>query len=112
MKNILRQAAEKGLKTAETVDANVLTDAEEKYLVKEAPAIAAAVRQHRVNKNYAAALGEISKLRKPVDAFFDKVMVMVDDERVRANRLSLLQLLLSEFSGIADFSEIVTERKT
>jgi glycyl-tRNA synthetase beta subunit len=37
---------------------------------------------------------------------------MVDDERVRANRLSLLQLLLSEFSGIADFSEIVTERKT
>jgi glycyl-tRNA synthetase beta chain len=36
-------------------------------------------------------------------------MVMVDDERVRANRLALLQRLLKEFSTIADFSEIVTE---
>jgi glycyl-tRNA synthetase beta subunit len=43
--------------------------------------------------------------------FFDKVMVMVDDERVRANRLALLQSLLKEFSTIADFSEIVTEGK-
>ncbi len=50
-------------------------------------------------------------LRQPVDAFFDKVMVMVDDERVRANRLALLRDLLSEFSTIADFSEIVTEGK-
>jgi len=38
-------------------------------------------------------------------------MVMVDDERVRANRLALLQSLSKEFSTIADFSEIVTEGK-
>ena len=38
-------------------------------------------------------------------------MVMVDDERVRANRLALLQTLLQEFSTIADFSEIVTDNK-
>jgi glycyl-tRNA synthetase beta subunit len=38
-------------------------------------------------------------------------MVMVDDERVRANRLALLQTLLKEFSTIADFSEIVSEAK-
>ena len=38
-------------------------------------------------------------------------MVMVDDERIRANRLALLQTLLKEFSTIADFSEIVTEGK-
>jgi glycyl-tRNA synthetase beta chain len=36
------------------------------------------------------------------------VMVMVDDENVRANRLALLQQLLNDFSTIADFSEIVT----
>ena len=58
-----------------------------------------------------AALAQISKLRQPVDLFFDKVMVMVDDERVRANRLALLRDLLSGFSTIADFSEIVTEGK-
>ena len=38
-------------------------------------------------------------------------MVMVEDERVRANRLALLRMLLKEFSSIADFSEIVTEAK-
>jgi len=38
-------------------------------------------------------------------------MVMVDDQRVRANRLALLRTLLHEFSTIADFSEIVTEAK-
>jgi glycyl-tRNA synthetase beta chain len=50
-------------------------------------------------------------VREQVDAFFDKVMVMVDDERIRANRLALLQTLLREFSTVADFSEIVTEGK-
>jgi glycyl-tRNA synthetase beta subunit len=36
-------------------------------------------------------------------------MVMVDDEKLRANRLALLQTLVKEFTTIADFSEIVTE---
>lgn len=47
-----------------------------------------------------------------MDAFFDKVMVMVEDPKVRANRLALLRDLSKEFSTIADFSEIVTENKT
>jgi len=40
------------------------------------------------------------------------VMVMVDDEKVRANRLALLQKLVDDFSTIADFAEIVTEGKS
>ena len=47
-----------------------------------------------------------------MDAFFDKVMVMVEDSKLRANRLALLRTLLKEFSTIADFSEIVTEEKS
>jgi glycyl-tRNA synthetase beta chain len=65
----------------------------------------------RAEHNYQAALVEISKLRPGVDEFFDKVMVMVEEEGVRANRLALLAKLLKEFSTIADFSEIVTEGK-
>ena len=65
----------------------------------------------RRTRNYEQALIEISKLRPAVDTFFDKVMVMVEDERIRANRLALLQTLLNDFSTIADFSEIVTEGK-
>jgi glycyl-tRNA synthetase beta chain len=65
----------------------------------------------RAQRNYEPALAEISKLRPAVDRFFDKVMVMVEDEHIRANRLALLQTLLENFSTIADFSEIVTEGK-
>jgi glycyl-tRNA synthetase beta subunit len=39
-------------------------------------------------------------------------MVMVEDSKLRANRLALLRTLLKEFSTIADFSEIVGENKT
>jgi glycyl-tRNA synthetase beta chain len=46
-----------------------------------------------------------------VDTFFDKVMVMVEDEHLRSVRLALLEKLLRNFSTIADFSEIVTEGK-
>ena len=43
-----------------------------------------------------------------VDAFFDKVMVLDPDEAVRGAHLALIDGVLSGFSGIADFSEIVT----
>jgi len=71
----------------------------------------ARVEEFRNNKEYLEALLLLSTAREPVDAFFDKVMVMVEDEKVRANRLALLRTLLKEFSTIADFSEIVTERQ-
>jgi glycyl-tRNA synthetase beta chain len=50
----------------------------------------------------------IATLRPVVDKFFDKVMVNVLDEKLRANRLTLLHNLLLKFSTIADFSEIIT----
>ncbi len=112
IKNILRQAKETSKAVAPKLDSAVLTEESEKTLAAEIPVIAAKVHELRAEKNYASALSEISRLRKPVDLFFDKVMVMVDDERVRANRLALLRDLLSEFSTIADFSEIVTENKS
>jgi glycyl-tRNA synthetase beta chain len=111
IKNILRQARETKKTIAEQLDASALVESEEKALAALVPETAKSVRELREQKNYGAALGQISRLRQPVDAFFDKVMVMVDDERVRANRLALLRDLLSEFSTIADFSEIVTEGK-
>ena len=52
----------------------------------------------------------IGPLRPKVDLFFDKVLVNAPDPNIRRNRLALLQSLLTEFSDVADFSEIVTER--
>jgi glycyl-tRNA synthetase beta chain len=54
----------------------------------------------------------IGPLRPRVDLFFDKVLVNAPDPAVRANRLALLHSLLQEFSDVADFSEIVTERQS
>jgi glycyl-tRNA synthetase beta chain len=111
IKNILRQAAEGGKQIGAEIEQNLLQESGEKALAAQIPEISSRVEKLRRERNHEAALAEISKLRPTVDTFFDKVMVMVDDERVRANRLALLQTLLKEFSTIADFSEIVTEGK-
>lgn len=109
VKNILRQARESGKEIGGAVDSSALAEDAEKELAAKIPQTVELVESFRRDKKYDEALLEISRLRGPVDKFFDKVMVMVDDERVRANRLALLQTLLKEFSTIADFSEIVTE---
>jgi glycyl-tRNA synthetase beta chain len=63
-----------------------------------------------VSREAGALETRIAALRPKVDAFFDKVLVNAKDEAVRQNRLTLLHHLLHEFSSIADFSEIVTEK--
>jgi glycyl-tRNA synthetase beta chain len=111
IKNILRQAQESGKRVAPGFNAQDLREGAEQALASEMAAIAKKVEPLRAQANYTGALGEISKLRPAVDTFFDKVMVMVEDEHLRAARLALLQDLLKNFSTIADFSEIVTEGK-
>jgi glycyl-tRNA synthetase beta chain len=111
IKNILRQANETGKRVAKAVDAKALREEPEKSLAGMIPETAEKVNSLKQARNYSGALGEISQIRPAVDGFFDKVMVMVEDEELRANRLALLETLLKEFSTIADFSEIVTESK-
>jgi glycyl-tRNA synthetase beta chain len=111
IKNILRQAAEKTKVIALRVSPSGLQEESEKELATLIPQTVATVEKLRTARDYEGALFEIAKLRPAIDKFFDKVMVMVDDENLRANRLALLQTVVKEFSTIADFSEIVTEGK-
>jgi glycyl-tRNA synthetase beta chain len=112
IRNILKQAAEKGIVPAAKWEALAGSAPEEKNLAAYLETNGAQIEARRKEKRYGDALLLLAKAREPVDAFFDKVMVMVDDQHVRANRLALLQTLLKEFSTIADFSEIVTEGKS
>jgi glycyl-tRNA synthetase beta chain len=112
MRNILRQAEDKGIKSAEMFEALPESSQEEMKLAAYLDVNAPKIEAHRQKKEYGDALHLLSTVREQVDAFFDKVMVMVEDEHVRANRLALLRTLLKEFSTIADFSEIVVEGKT
>jgi glycyl-tRNA synthetase beta chain len=112
IKNILRQAVEKGVLpndgTAGPVRQSMLNDDGEKALFAAAAALAPQVEALRGRREYRAALEKIATLRPQVDLFFDKVMVMVEDESVRRNRLALIAIVLSGFSSIADFSELVS----
>jgi glycyl-tRNA synthetase beta chain len=111
IRNILKQAGEKKFTIAASFRDLPESSPEETLLAAYVERNAARIEQFRQARDYQGALQLLATAREPVDAFFDKVMVMVDNELVRANRLALLQRLLKEFSTIADFSEIVTEGK-
>src|SRR5438105_675925 len=111
IKNILRQAAEKKIAAATEVQPALAQEDAERRLMEQSAVLAAQVERFKTAGDYAAALAEIAKLRPGLDTFFDKVMVMAQDEKLRANRLALLAGILRDFSTIADFSEIVTEKK-
>lgn len=62
--------------------------------------------------DYAKALEILAELKGPIDLFFDKVMVMVEDEKLRNNRLGLLRKIAGFFERIADFSFIGSTAET
>ena len=103
--NILRQASEKGFDMG-SPDAVKAPEAQK--LKDAAAALAPEVAKLRQERAYGEALGKIATLRPVVDAFFNKVMVLDPDEKVRGAHLGLIDGVLKGFSGIADFSEIVT----
>jgi glycyl-tRNA synthetase beta chain len=83
----------------------------ERKLHAAAGRVAQEAEAHKKARGYREALQGIARLRPEVDEFFDRVLVMADEEEIRRNRLTLLAELLREFSTIADFSEIVTAEK-
>jgi glycyl-tRNA synthetase beta chain len=83
----------------------------ERRLQGEAQRVAQEVGEHKRAGRYREALQRIAELRPAVDEFFDKVLVMAEQEEIRKNRLTLLHGLLGEFSTIADFSELEAREK-
>jgi len=86
-----------------------LTEPAEKGLEAAARAAAARVTDAVGRGDFDAAVRELLGLRRPIDAFFDGVMVMVDDEAVRNARLGLLAFVRGLFLTIADFARVVLE---
>jgi glycyl-tRNA synthetase beta chain len=106
IKNILRQAEEKGFAIGSPKTVKLAPEAQQ--LADAADALAPEVAKLRQQRAYGEALAAIATLRPAVDAFFDKVMVLDPDPNVRGAHLGLIDGVLRGFSGIADFSEIVT----
>ncbi|ALP52092.1 hypothetical protein Tel_02455 [Candidatus Tenderia electrophaga] len=104
--NILRQAREKGETFSDQVDSTLLQEQEEQVLAERIVKVGAAVKPELEKFDYSTALQQMAELRQPVDAFFDEVMVMAEDEGVRRNRLALLNSLRELFLRVADVSQL------
>ncbi len=101
--NILRKAGEQ---PNPRVDPGLLTDPDERKLATELEALRTEVERLVTSRRYAEALAKLAALRPAVDGFFDRVLVMADDVRVRANRLALLAALQRLFLHTANLARL------
>lgn len=92
------------------IDASLLTEAAERTLRDALQTQAAKVAPLFAAGDYAAGLKSLAELGGPVDAFFDQVMVNVDDDALRGNRLRLLAALQALFLDVADISQLVPSK--
>ena len=88
----------------EALDTSLLSDGAEKALVDAISELEQEVTSSFTNGDYEAGLTKLAELRAPIDAFFDDVMVMADDEKVKNNRLAILGKLQGLFMFTADIS--------
>ena len=101
--NILKKA---DIDDVGEVVAGLLQDDAEKTLYAALATARDDTRPMLAERNYSAALQRLAELQKPVDDFFDDVMVMADDDALRNNRLALLAGLRALFLDIADVSRL------
>ncbi len=103
IRNILRQA---GGAPGTHFDAALLRDDAERRLADAVRALQGEIAPLLASFRYTEALKRLATLRGAVDSFFDQVMVMVEDEALRRNRLALLNALAELFLHVADISRL------
>jgi len=106
IRNILEKSGGGLLQARPAVHENLFVERAERELHAASQKVGKEATANKKARKYQQALEDIATLRPTVDAFFDEVMVMVEDPALRANRLSLLTSLYKEFSTIADLSEL------
>lgn len=99
--NLLRK---EGIRETGSVDEALFVEPAEQALWTEWQAMAAPVGELLTERRYGPALDLLAALRRPVDRFFDEVLVMADDAGLRANRLALIGTLRAAFLQVADLS--------
>jgi glycyl-tRNA synthetase beta chain len=102
--NILKQAGD----VPSDFDVDIMVLPEEKSLATTFKLLQPDIERAFSSLNYTGALKSLASLKAPVDAFFDKVMVMDKDPRVRANRIGFLGRLHGTMNRIADLSKLAT----
>lgn len=104
--NILAAEEKKGTTVAEAVEPARFAAEQERSLFAAVNQAEKEAAQAVERQDFSAAMAALSRLREPVDAFFDTVLVNDEDAVIRANRLALLQRIRAATSTVADFSRI------
>ncbi|MBC7330140.1 glycine--tRNA ligase subunit beta [bacterium] len=107
--NILRQGERRGEKIREEVKEELLLLPEEKELYEQGRKVREKVEELRQNEDYKSIFLELSSLKDLINRFFDKVLVMTEDDELRANRLALVNSIWKMFFLFGDLSQIVIE---
>ncbi|MFK5216239.1 glycine--tRNA ligase subunit beta [Glaesserella parasuis] len=105
--NILTKAVHSGeinLEELGVVDPALLVEPAEKALAEAVIALEKEVQPLIAQGDYTAVLDKLASLRQPVDSFFDNVMVNAEDQKLRQNRLAILNTLQNLFLQVADIS--------
>jgi glycyl-tRNA synthetase beta chain len=100
---------EKAAGGASAVDPALLAEDAERHLLAEAERVEGAVAGLRAGRDYAAILRAVASLGPAVDRFFEQVLVMAPDPRVRDNRLAIVRRVAALFADVADFRKIQAE---
>ena len=87
-------------------DESLFTEKAEKDLAEAAKAFKAQAADALAKDDFDTAFNAIAALRAPIDAFLTDIMVMCDDEKLKASRLGLLKALAEEMLAVADFTAI------
>jgi glycyl-tRNA synthetase beta chain len=103
---LLAAEEKKGTKIADRIDLSLLTLPAEKALHSAIVLASQGAAEAVAREDFEAAMESLSKLRGPVDSFFNDVLVNDDNADIRANRLALLAAIRSATATVADFSKI------
>jgi glycyl-tRNA synthetase beta chain len=102
--NIINQAKKQNISISGVVDEDLLAEDAEKILYTTVKKAKSEIENYVLANEYDSVFGKVSEITSTIDSFFEKVMVMAEDEDVKLNRVSLLSYIKNMFAGFVDFS--------
>jgi len=102
--NIISQAKKQNISISRVIDEDLLAEDAEKVLYAAVKKAKTEIENCMLANEYDSVFSKVSEITPAIDSFFEKVMVMVEDEAVKLNRVSLLSYIKNMFAGFVDFS--------
>ncbi|GHT42529.1 glycine--tRNA ligase beta subunit [Endomicrobiia bacterium] len=104
--NIVNQANQQNINISQTINESLLSNDAEKILFICTKGAKTEIENYISKNEYSKVFDKVLDMKPIIDCFFDKVMIMAEDESVKLNRISLLNCIRTIFTGFIDFSAL------